>query len=146
MTHQDAGFAATDPFFVFHFSVSGCNQLFEQLLEFRRLLHIIEGSRLETFDSGIDGPVPGQENDLDNRIQAFDLFQGGDAVHLRHSDVEYHHIAGCFFESGQTLVTIECGANAVAFVGQAHFQDFDEIPLVINDQDVDRYFEHGKLL
>src|SRR5207248_194400 len=62
------------------------------------------------------------------------------AVHSRQHEVEYYEIRRLATDFRKRQAAVRCIANLITFLLQVVFQQFDEVVLVFNDQDL---FHHG---
>ena len=98
-----------------------------------RLRDVVEGAEAESLDRRVDGPVAGDDEDLDVGVDLLDALEGADAAEAGHLEVEGHDVDRSLADDGESLVTAARGQD-LAVALQDRSERLPHPPFVIHDQ------------
>ncbi len=102
-----------------------------------RLCQVIVAAGLEPGDDVLGVGPRGDKDDRNEgqRGVGFQLLDRGDAVELRHHDVEQHEIGQLVVNHRERRLAVAGGDHLVALAFEAHLQDLDIVRHVVDDED-----------
>jgi hypothetical protein len=86
-----------------------------QLLNFYRLVDILESALVHRLDIGLYSPVCGNHDDIAVRIALIEFLEENDPVHLRHIDIGYYKIYFLLPEIVESFIAIADTLDNVPF-------------------------------
>src|SRR5712664_638333 len=113
-----------------------------EVAEVERFGNITEGPVSDRFDRHRQVEVSGDHDDHDGLVDLHDLFQGFDAVHSWHVDVQKHHVRPLPRDGGERIGPVRCGIDLIVGAQEVRGEHVEEVKLVVDNQDARAWLDH----